>query len=174
MKKKEEKIPFSNYVTLALIVLLTIVGVLVVRKIYISNVNYEKNIPIIRDIVVSEINSNEIYNYIRENGNVTLYIGVADDDNCRKFEEEFSKIIKDNNLEDTITYLNLSNEKKKQSFIKEFNKFYNTKILGIPSLVIFNEGKVSDILTVKTGKSLNIKEVTKFLEDNNIVADFYD
>lgn len=174
MKKKEEKIPFSNYVTLFFIVAATIIGVLILRNIYISNINYEKKIPVIRDMVVSEINSNEIYNYIRENENALIYVGVADDDNCRKLEEKLEKVIKDNNLEDTITYLNLSNERKKQSFIKEFNKFYSTKLLGIPSFVVFKDGKVSDILTVKTGKSLSIEEVTNFLEKNNIMEGLYD
>ena len=169
LKKKEEKIPFSNYVTLFFIVLLTIVGVLLVRKIYISNINYEKNIPLMRNMVVREINSNEIYNYIRENENAIIYIGVADSDNCRKLEEELEKVIKNNNLEDEITYLNLTNEKKKQTFIKDFNKFYSTKILGYPSFIIFKDGKVSDILTVKTGKTLDIKDVTKFLKENKIM-----
>ena len=174
MKKKEEKIPFSNYVTLALIVVATIAGVLILRNIYINNINYEKKIPVIRDMVVSEINSNEVYNYIRENGNALIYIGVADDDNCRKLEEELEKVIKQNNLEDTITYLNLSSEKKRQTFIKDFNKFYSTKILGIPSFVVFKDGKVSDILTVKNSRELTIKEVTNFLEENNIMEGFYD
>ena len=174
MKKKEEKIPFSNYVTLFFIVVATIVGVFILRNVYINNINYEKEIPIIRDVVISEINSNEIYNYIRENGNALIYIGVADNDNCRKLEEELKKIIEKHSLEDTITYLNLSGEKKRETFIKDFNKFYSTKVLGIPSFVVFKDGKVSDILTVKTGSSLSIKEVTKFFEKNDIMVGLYD
>ena len=174
MTKKKSYIPISNYVKLIFIMVVTLGGVLVFRNVYLNNKLYEENIPLIREYVTSEINSNEIYNYVRENAEPIIYICTSSNTNCREFEKEFGPIIKSRGLENSITYLNISDVKKKSAFIKEFNKFYDVKLLGYPSIVIFEEGKVKDILTVKTNNSLNIKLVTEFFDKNGISVDDYD
>lgn len=171
MKKQKKNIPVYNYIKLGIIVVVTIFAVVVLRNWYVGKTNYELNIPIIKDTLVNEINTDEVYNYIRENENAILYIGVVSNKNCRSFEKEFNRVIVDRNLQYEITYLNLSKAKNKSKFIKEFNKFYDTNILGYPSLVIFEEGSVKNIITVKTGKDLNVKDVIKFLDSNSIVDD---
>lgn len=164
-------ISIMNYVKLAIVFLITIFVVFLMRNWYISGRNYELNIPIIRDTLISEINTDEVYNYIRENENAILYIGVVDDENCRSFEKEFNLIISDKKLEDTITYLNITKSNNKKKFIQEFNKFYDTNLLGYPSLVIFEEGEVKTVLTVKNGKSLDINNVIDFLDSNHVVSE---
>ena len=67
---------------------------------------------------------------------------TPNENSCRTLEKEFGLLIKEKSLENSITYLNIGNEKKKASFLKDFNKFYNTKALGYPSLIYFYEGKV--------------------------------
>lgn len=174
MKSKKSYIPISNYVKLALIMIITLVGVLVFRNAYLNNKLYEENIPLIRNYVISEINANEIYNFVRENAEPIIYICTSSNTNCREFEKEFGPIIKSRGLENKITYLNISDVKKKSTFIKEFNKFYDVKLLGYPSIVIFEEGKVKDILTVKTNDSLDIKLVIDFFDKNSVSLDYYD
>lgn len=164
-------ISIMNYVKLTIVFLITIFVVFLMRNWYISGRNYELNIPIIRDTLISEINTDEVYNYIRENENAILYIGVVDDENCRSFEKEFNLIISDKKLEDTITYLNITKSNNKKKFIQEFNKFYDTNLLGYPSLVIFEEGEVKTVLTVKNGKSLDINNVIDFLDSNHVVSE---
>ena len=173
-KKKNEKIPVSNYIKLFLLVAVTCCLALICRNIYVSNINYNNSIPVISDVLKSEIRSSEVYNFIRENDNTIIYIGVSDDSNCRNLEEELKDVITDRGLEDEITYLNLSDNKKRETFIKEFNKFYDTKLLGYPSFIIFEDGKVKDILTVKTGNSLSISKVTDFFDKNNLLSEYYD
>ena len=170
---KKKVIPFSNYIKLSLIVVLTIIGAFICRNLYVSNINYQKSISIIRDVLVSEINSSEVYNYIRENDNAVLYIGVVYDDSCRSLEKELKAVITEQKLENTITYLNITDNKKKSSFIKEFNKFYGIKLLGYPSFVYFEDGKVKDLITVKTGNNLKISEIEDFINRNNL-KDLYD
>ena len=174
MKKKESRIPISNYIKLFLIIILTLVGVLVFRNVYMKDKLYEESTPLIRSYVRSEINSNEIYNYVRENGELIIYMCTSKNDSCRNFEKEFGPFIKEKNLEGEVTYLNLTETKKKSSFIKEFNKFYDTDILGYPSIVLFEEGKVKDILTVKTDKELNMDKVKEFFNKNGISPNYYD
>ena len=171
MSKKEiKKIPFGNYVIVVLVVALVVFVSFLFRNWYISSVNYELNIPIITETLLSEINTEEVYNYVRENENTILYIGVVNDENCRNLEEEFNDVIRKRSLEDTITYLNITKTKNKSKFIKEFNKFYDTNIKGYPSLIIFEEGEVKATLTVKTGKKLKIEDVKDFLDKNGVVS----
>ena len=170
--KTDKKIPISNYVKLVLGIIVTIAIVLIIRNGYLNSVNYELSQSIISETLISEINQEEVYNYIRENENSILYVGVVSNEECREFETEFNTVIKDKMLEDKITYLNISSAKNKSKFIKEFNKFYGTKLLGYPSLIIFEEGEVKDILTVKTGKILNIDKVVEFLNNNKDQVDY--
>ncbi len=174
MKKQmgsKKNVPISNYIKLVLVVLVTMFIIFMLRNWYISNRDYELNIPIIESTLISKINADEVYNYVRENENAILYIGVANDSECRNFEKKFNTVIQEKSLEDVITYLNITKEKSKKKFINEFNKFYDADILGYPSIIIFEDGNVKDTLTVKIGNSLDIDDVIQFLDDNGVVAD---
>lgn len=172
--KEIKKIPVSNYIKLCLIIVVTLTLCFVFRNNYLSNQEYENGIPIIRDVLSSEINSSEVYHYVRENNDTLLYIGVANNKSCRKLEEELKSVIAERELENVITYLNLSETKNKSSFIKEFNKFYDIELLGYPSFVLIENGKVVDFITVKEEKNMSLKRVINFLERNNITNDLYD
>lgn len=169
-KSSKKKIPVSNYVKLGLAVVATVFIAFLLRNWYISGRDYELNIPIITETLLSEINTDEVYNYVRENENAILYMGVVSDEACRNFEREFNEVIRERNLEDTITYLNITKASNKKKFISEFNKFYDTDLLGYPSLIIFEEGEVKATLTVKTGKELNVEDAIQFLDDNSVVS----
>ncbi len=168
--KKTDKNLVSGYFKIMLIFAVTIFSVLLFRNWYLNRVNYQLNISIIKETLIQEINSNEIYNFIRENENSVIYVGVVTDQKCRNFEEDFNSVIKDKHLENTITYLNLTNENKPKTFIKEFNKFYNTKLTGYPAIVIFENGEVKDILKADNGKTITKEDAAKFLENHNIAA----
>lgn len=171
---KKNHIPVGNYAKLLLIVIVTVAVCLLLTNLYKNRVNYEHNISIIRETLIREVNADEIYNYVRENEDSIIYIGVVSDDNCRDFEREFNKVIKDKNLGDIITYLNITDVKNKNKFLKEFNKFYDTSLQGYPSLVIFENGCVKSILTVKVGHELNIDQCNKFLDQNGVTSIYYD
>ncbi len=164
---KTKKIPFSNYIKLLFLIIVTVVGVFVFRNVYLSNEDYNNNIPIIRDYVVSEINSKEIYNYIREDNDAIIYMGVASSKTCRDYENVLKDIITKYFLEDDITYLNISSLKNKKTFINEFNKFYDADLEDYPSLIIFRDGVVSDILTIDDKDNMKDKTIN-FLLDNEI------
>lgn len=172
MKKKENQksVPKVNYVKLFLIIIITVLAVLLLRNWYINSRNYELSIPIIKDTLKNEINEDEVYNYIRENENAILYLGVANDENCRNFEKEFNTVIEKRKLEDTIMYLNITKSENKEDFVKDFNKFYDTNLLGYPSIIVFDEGKVKATLTVKVGSKLEIEDVILFLDRNDVAA----
>lgn len=163
-KSNNKKNYVGGYIKVILIFVVTIFVILLLRNWYLSGVNYQLNTPIIGNVLVQEINTEEVYNYIRENENAILYVGVVNDQNCRKFEEEFQNVVTERQLENSITYLNLTKESNVTKFIKEFNKFYDTDLLGYPSLVIFQDGKVLDVLTVSTGGTLSKEKAIEFLD----------
>ena len=57
MKKQKKNIPVYNYIKLGIIVVVTIFAVVVLRNWYVGKTNYELNIPIIKDTLVNEINT---------------------------------------------------------------------------------------------------------------------
>lgn len=169
IKKKDSKKLIAGYIKLGLIFAVTIFLVLLLRTWYLNRVNYELSVPIIKETLTQEINSNEIYNYIRENEDSILYMGVVTDQDCRSFEVTLNEIIKDRYLENTITYLKLTEDENIQKFIKEFNKFYDANLKEYPAIIVFEDGKVKDILEANKNK-LTKDDVVKFLENNNIAS----
>lgn len=153
-----------GYVKLLILFAVTIFLVLFIRNLYLSKVNYRLMVPVISETIHQEINQNEVYNFVRENSNVILYIGAASDSDCRTFEIDFNRIIKEKNLEDVITYLNLEKETNSRAFFKEFNKFYNTSLKRYPVLVVFESGNVESFLEISVGDDYESEIVSNFLD----------
>ena len=171
-KSSNQKNYIGGYIKIILIFVVTIFAILLLRNWYLSGVNYQLNTPIIGNVLIRKINTEEVYNYIRENENAILYVGVVNDSNCRKFEEDFQNVVKERHLENSITYLNLTKESNVTKFLKEFNKFYDTDLLGYPSLIVFEDGKVIDALTVSTGGTLSKEKAIEFLDKyQDVVVD---
>lgn len=168
MAKEIKKIPVNNYIKLFIIIMVAVLGLLLFRNWYLSRVNYELNIPVITDTLIRKINTEEVYNYIHENENAIIYMGVASDKNCRSFEKEFNKVVEERKLEDKITYLNLDGEKDKDYFISEFNKTYDISLLGYSGFIIFENGKIKSVYSVKNGDKLDVSEAIKFLDENGV------
>lgn len=170
-KKQEEKGKLlKGYVKLIILFTAVVALVFVLRNWYINSKDFEMGIPVINETLKQELKSTEIYNYIRENENAVIYVGVADSKKCRDFETIFNGIIKDRSLENTITYLNLSTESNKKSFIKEFNKFYNTSLKSYPSVIVFNEGQVVSIFDADNTSK---EKIMNFIDMNNIISKDY-
>ncbi|MDE5587137.1 MAG: hypothetical protein K2I72_02045, partial [Bacilli bacterium] len=109
-----------------------------------------------------------IYNYVREYPNALIYVGAVSDSNCRTFEIDFNQIIRNNKLEEEITYLNLEKEKNIKEFFKEFNKFYNSALKKYPSIIAFKDGKVAEILEIPVGDNYSSSLVQEFLDRNPV------
>lgn len=168
-KEEQNKKLISGYVKLVLLFVATIFLVLLLRNWYLTGVNYELSIPIIKETLTQEIHSEEIYNYIRENENSVIYVGVVTDSECREFEKLFNEVITEKHLENTITYLNLTEEDNIKGFLKDFNKFYDTDLTGYPSIIVFSDGEVKDLLVAGKDK-LTKEDAIDFLDNNDIVS----
>ncbi len=131
--------------------------------------NNKKNTPIIRG-TLTEINSKELDNYILENSNVVLYLCTSDSVRCRNYEKDFKKIINSKSLNDNIVYVNLTGVDQVK-FVKQFNKKYSYKSklkTSYPAIIVFEDGKIVDLIEYSKGNKLTSKKTIEFLEDNHV------
>lgn len=168
-KEKERVVPKKNYAKLSTIFIVTILLVVAVFLWYRSRMEYNKNIPIIRG-TISELETNDFDDYAMEHDDFLVYVGVANDDNCRDLESDLKDFLTDNNLLDTI-YLNITSISDKAKFYDEFNKKYsnNMKLNSYPAFIIFMDGKVLDLVQGKD-KKLNVGDISILLDEYEITG----
>lgn len=162
--KKEELrvVPKKNYIYLLLILLGTILLLIYIYKWY-ETYNESKLNTSIMNEYLTVINYNELDNYIIENKDAVIYVSVLGNEDIKRFEKKFKNDIVENNLKNSILYLDLTNE----------NIDLITKRLEIdknfPYLVVYTNGKITDTYNIaetnysskKTIKYLNRIGVTE-------------
>ena len=161
--KKEKEIPFKNYIILAVILIFTILLVVYLfnwQSIYQKNKLQE---PIL-DKYLMVINYNELDDYLVENKEAIVYVSVLNDEKIRMFENKFKNLIIKNDLNNKVLYLNLTNESV------EINKKYLRNLSEVPTLIIFDEGKVVESYSIKDN-NYDIKAFEKFLKKEEIIND---
>lgn len=161
--KKEKEIPFKNYIILAVILIFTILLVVYLfnwQSIYQKNKLQES----ILDKYLMVINYNELDDYLVENKEAIVYVSVLNDEKIRMFENKFKNLIIKNDLNNKVLYLNLTNESV------EINKKYLSNLSEVPTLIIFDEGKVVESYSIKDN-NYDIKAFERFLEKEEIIND---
>lgn len=166
--KKERKIAFKNYIILALVLIITIIGVIYIFMWYSSKEKSKLELPILDDYIMP-INYNELNDYIVENKDAVIYTSVLNDVNIRLFENKFKNVIVKNNLNSSILYLDLTNEIKDNNVLLKMEKKYGTKI-EVPSLMVFKDGILIDVYNIKED-NYNVKKLEKYLEKEDVIND---
>lgn len=166
--KKEREIAFKNYIILALVLIITIIGVIYIFMWYSSKEKSKLELPILDDYIMP-INYNELNDYIIENKDAVIYTSVLNDVNIRLFENKFKNVIIKNNLNSSILYLDLTNEIKDNNVLLKMEKKYGTKI-DIPSVMVFRDGVLTDVYNIKED-NYNIKKLEKYLEKEVVIND---
>ncbi len=166
--KKEREIAFKNYIILALVLIITIIGVIYIFMWYSSKEKSKLELPILDDYIMP-INYNELNDYIVENKDAVIYTSVLNDVNIRLFENKFKNVIIKNNLNSSILYLDLTNEIKDNNVLLKMEKKYGTKV-DIPSVMVFRDGVLTDVYNIKED-NYNIKKLEKYLEKEVVIND---
>ncbi len=169
MKDALPKKKVKNYFILILIFVLGIGITLYLSRLYHVYDEYQKQTPVIRG-AVSELTNEELEHYLLENPTTVLYMCTASDMLCRNFEKDFKKLIEKDNLQEKIVYLNLSDIDQKE-FVDSFNEKYpyrNKLTSRYPAIVLFEEGKIINILQGSSKEKLTIKKTEQFIDLNNI------
>ena len=168
LKEEPENKKVRNYIITILLFIACFGMILYLRELYKVNEAEQKKIPVIQGYI-SEIYTDDLEHYIMDNPNGVIYMCIANDENCRVFEREFKKLLKSDEYNDNLVYLNLM-DVDQDEFLEEFNsKFiYKVKLSkDYPAFVLFEDGKVKAILQEKD-KKLDIVKVKHFLELSEI------
>jgi len=166
--KLKDKKRIRNYIICVILFVACFGLVLYLRELYKFNDAEQKKIPVIQGYI-SEIYDGDLEHYILENPDGVIYMCIANDENCRVFEREFKKLLKKDEYNDNLVYLNLM-DVDQDKFLEEFNSKYIYKVKlskEYPAFVLFEDGKVKAILQEKD-KKLDIVKVKHFLELSEI------
>ena len=166
--KKTKKI-IHNYIILAIIFLACALLVWYFCKNYKIYDEYQKQTPVIRD-TLQEIISDDLEHYLLDNPSTLIYVCTANDDVCRDFEKDFKKFINKKELADSIIYLNTTGIDQ-DAFVNDFNEKYHYKVpltINYPAFILFEDGKIINILQGNEKEKLTLTEVKHFLKINKI------
>ena len=148
----KKEVPMKNYFILALIFLVTVIGVFYAREWYnTSKAYYAQNSVMTK--VVREIKSEEIANYTLENQKFVLYVASGKNIELKDFEDEFKNLIQDMDLVDSVLYMNLDGVEPNGFYDLLRNDFsamsrIKNQIIddSSASLYVFTDGKITSVL----------------------------
>lgn len=160
--------PTKNYVIYAGIVIATILLVVYLCDWYHAYQEYQVTIPVIRG-TIPEINRQEVEHYLLENEDAILYLCTAEEEDCRTFEVGLKRMIKENHLEEKMTYVNLEDQKDFSAFAKEFTQKHDLKepLVSYPAIIHMKDQQVQDVLQGTEEKRLSIDRFQQFLDLTN-------
>ncbi len=167
---EKRKISLKNYVIAFVIVLLVILGSLYACSWYKTIKEYNLNKSVIAD-TVNKIELETLESYITDNSNFIMYLASSNDEDVKSFERKFKRYIKNNSLNNEIIYLDIKDYDSEQILNTLLNykseNLKNLKNIPFPNLLIFENGKVEDILYLRK-TSINRKDAIEFIEKGNL------
>ena len=168
MVKNKRNIPAKNYFILGAIILVTMIALIYSSAWYKQYMSTKRLSPYITS-TLREVKEDNLNIVIKERDTLIMYMCTTSEQVCRSFEKNFSKYIKDNNLQDDIMYLNLGYDKDENKLLENvYNRYKSSdlvkKVYEYPTLVIFNNGKIVDVLSSSSNNDLTIDKVQEFLK----------
>lgn len=150
MKKEElREVPVKNYVILLGVILGSLLLLYYFYKWFDTYEESRLNMRIM-DSYMQVINNNEIDDYLTENPDSIIYVSVLQNKEIREFEKLVKQKYREKLIEKDILYLDIT-ELNDDAKIKLANKYYynNLSIVDVPCLLVFNDGVVEAIYSVK-------------------------
>jgi len=151
MKNSElRKVPFMNYVILGVVIVVTI---FILNYFYMWVDVYKEskiNIPIM-DKYMTVINYNELEDYLVENPNTIVYVSVLENDTIREFEKKLKIKYKNNEIDNDLLYMNITDDIKNSNIRNEMNNKYslnNLSMTNVPVVLVFKDGLLKSIYSI--------------------------
>ena len=154
-KDKTKKIPVKNYIYLYIIVIASIFIIFYLYRWYDTYRESKLNISIMNNYL-SVINYNELDDYIIENKNAIIYVSKLGDEKINKFEKSFKNMVVENDLRNSMLYLDVTNDNF--DVVKEKLQI-NT---SLPCIVVYTNGKITDVYSI-TNNNYDMKKLNKYL-----------
>lgn len=167
--EKENKKTIKNYILLILLFIASISLIFYLRELYKVNKAEQLKTPVI-DGALLEIYETDLEHYVLDNPTTVIYMCTADNEKCRVFERDFKKLLKKKDYNDQIIYLNLT-DLDQDSFVNSFNEKYKYKIkltTDYPAFVLFEDGKIKNVLQGNDKEGLTLVKVKQFLDLNKV------
>lgn len=148
--KMIREIPVKNYIILGVVIFVTM---LILYYFYMWVDVYKEskiNIPIM-DKYMMVINYNELDNYLVENPNTIVYVSVLEDERIRDFEKKLKVKYKNDEIDNDILYLNITDEIVNKNIKNEMiNKYYlnSLNMTDVPCVLVFNKGILNSVYSV--------------------------
>lgn len=169
MKKKENReVGIKNYILIFVIslgVILFAIYIFQWIKVYNTNKDIEES-PLTK--TTYEIQYEELNNVFAESSDdYFIFISYNNDKKVTKLEKKVKKFIIENNLENNMYYLNVTELKNQENFISELNSKMNlveTKIKKLPAIVYYKDKKVEKVLD----DFKDLKELQEIVAHNEI------
>lgn len=168
MNTSKKEIPLKNYFILTIIILVTLLVVLYACAWYKQYNDSKELTPVISD-TLREVKEDNLDTVLKERDIAIMYMCTTSATVCRNFERGFSKYINSNNLEDDIMYLNLGYDSNENNLLQNVYEKYKDedlvkKVHDYPTLVIFKDGKIVDILSSSPKNKITMDKVSEFLD----------
>lgn len=166
-KKKEEqkKEYIKNFCILLGICIFTILIALFIRNWY-HSYNDVLNNNQVMSATIKKVNDVELYNYLLENPDSLVYVTDLNSKN-KSFEKKLNNYLNDFALTDVIILFDISNKKDLKTFYEEFNNnyMYTVSLSEIPAFIVFQDGKVSEIIS---GDNLTVDNISTAIKSNTL------
>ena len=158
----KRQIPTKNYFMLLGLTIVTFMVVLYFGSWYKTTNEYKNDIsPLIS--VLNSITIEELDSYLLDNPESIIYISGTEKN--YEYEKELKKIIENNNLQQTIIYLNL-----KENDYDKMDKYYFNDKLKINNLVIFENNKIQ-YFVAHNEKDLTKDNTINFLKEHEVIEE---
>ena len=173
MKNDElRKIPTKNYIILGMVILVTLF-ILYYFYMWVDVYKESKiNIPIM-DKYMTVINYNELDNYVVENPNTIVYVSVLEDDKIREFEKQFKNKYRNNEIENDVLYMNITDDIRNTNIKEDMDDRYvlnDLSITDVPCVLVFNDGLLKSIYSV-SDNNYDIERFTIYLNNIDMESD---
>lgn len=171
-EKKERIIPKKNYFIVVLLFVVLIGFTLYCSTWYKEITEYYNNNSVITE-VASEINLESLSSFLQDNPETIIYVSASNDLNVKPFEKKFKKYIVENNMNDSIVYLDLAKEENNKAIDTIMNNYLPSKLknmsdIHIPNIIYFKDGMIEDVLYRKK-TSIDKTDVVNFFSRNELI-----
>ena len=161
MDDELRKIPLKNYLILGVIILVTILIIYYFYAWYDAYKETKLNMRIL-DKYMEVINYNELDNYLIENPNTVLYVSVLENEKIREFEKEFKKSLKNHEINQTVLYMDITNDVKDSKIKDELLVKYGISYNNLPVILVLNNGSLTRNMSI-SDNNYDIKIIEEFI-----------
>lgn len=166
---KKRKIPVKNYIILIAIIIGTFCFCLYLQQWYKQSEENSIEIGVLAK-ELPKVTVEEFQNYVLENPNIILYISTSTDESIKRFEKNIYNFIVEENIRNHFVYMDASKIDMSlfSQMIKEKSKIQKDDYTNTPNIYVFKEGKVEDILYIKS-QTPHAKEAIRFIKKQDVI-----